>query len=227
MPGVPPVEKVASRKKDVLTLGEDASLDLAVFKKCTTFFMFGDFGNESLGYMQGCSTELFERILNTEIPLHSSSRSPRISKVHKDEPPRNVKPQYRGSGTCEIANVFCCEKEEKSSGHSGSVINIDAEAPLSESSALTKAVVGGNPRLQAPKFSEQTVKKPGTIETDVDVIDPPLRHPRVLGSYTPAPPPIEQAVYSKAAALNSRSFAESPPSSKSVYKYQLVSPTDR
>jgi hypothetical protein len=32
MPGVPPVEKVASRKNDFLTLGEDASLDLAVFK---------------------------------------------------------------------------------------------------------------------------------------------------------------------------------------------------
>jgi len=39
------------------------------------------------------------------------------------------------------------------------VINIDAEAPPSESSALTKAVVEGYPRLQAPKFSEQTEKK--------------------------------------------------------------------
>jgi hypothetical protein len=135
-------------------------------------------------------------------------------------------------------------------GKERSVINIDAEAPPSESSALTKAVVEGYPWLQAPKFSEQAVKKRNEVwsfegpqrnkvengkkldhsisrncEADVDVIDP-LQGIHVY-SGLPPPPPIEQAVYSKAAALNSRLFAESPPSSKSVCKYQLVWPTDR
>ena len=32
MPGVPPVEEVASRKNDFFTLGEYANLDLAVSK---------------------------------------------------------------------------------------------------------------------------------------------------------------------------------------------------
>jgi hypothetical protein len=128
-----------------------------------------------------------------------------LSNVHKGEPPGDVKPQYHGSGTCEI-DVFCGDKEEKSSGHSGksffqqrneshgqansswkgvkvrsgvfpleqtnkiaflprirndessasfgrivitgkerSVININAEAPPSESLALTQAVVEGYP----------------------------------------------------------------------------------
>lgn len=170
-----------------------------------------DFGSKKSWLHVRVPTEILKRIPNTENPFHSSSQPPRLSNVHKGEPPEDVKPlkpQYRGSGTCEIEYVFCCEKEGKieSSEHSGrslfqqrneshsqansswegvkvrsgvfplkqinkiaflprirndessasigrivitgkerSVINIDAEAPPSESSALTKTVVEGYP----------------------------------------------------------------------------------
>ena len=75
------------------------------------------------------------------LPLKQTNKIAFLPRIRNDD-----------ESSASIGRIVITRKER-------SVINIDAEAPPSESSALTKAVVEGYPRLQAPKFSEQTEKK--------------------------------------------------------------------